>query len=147
VVEPWLKKKCSKCSGIVSFLASWAKKPDLCVRCSLSAIEDLGGLLQKFLTHDAALKTNCWAPEDKKLFNLREPLRSKVKGLLGNNKYNTASLIDGCIKDKAIVQLIFHLAKEQRLDSRPKRGGKNIEPKSLPPFLQGGAPGLGKRSS
>ena len=143
----WLKKKCAKgCGGTVFYLAQWSVAPKYCDRCRLTEIDDLSGLLKRFLDHEAKIGKQLRTLQDKQLFAERDSLRVKVRSALGNGEYKPDQLADVCLGDKDIIRLVFRLAKERRLDNRPSRGSKKTLPKSLAPFLQGGAPGLGKRS-
>jgi len=143
----WLKKKCAKaCGRTVFYLSQWSTVPKYCNRCRLAEIDDLFGLLKRFLDHEAKIGKQCRTLQDKQLFAERDSLRVKVRSALEKGGCKSDHLADVCLSDKDIIRLAFRLAKEHRLDNRPARGGKNIQPKSLAPFLQGGAPGLGKRS-
>ncbi|SRR6266571_1144281 len=143
----WLRRKCATCDGTVFYLPHWSISPKHCDRCRLAAIHDLRALLQQFLDQEAKLRKQCRTQEDKRLFADREFLRAKVKNTLGEGKCSATRLATLCRADRDLTRLAFRLAKEQRLEDRSPRGSKNIVPKSLAPFLQGGAPGLGKRSS
>lgn len=143
----WLKKKCAKgCGGTVFYLAQWSAAPKYCDRCRLAEIDDLSGLLKRFLDHEAKIGKQMRTLQDKQLFAERDALRVKVRSALGKGGCKPDQLVDVCLHDKDIIRLVFRLANEQRLDNRPARGSKNTLPKTLAPFLQGGAPGLGKRS-
>ena len=140
--ESWLHQKCSTCSGMVSYLPQWAIRPKYCDRCRLIKIEGLKELLEWFLEHENKLKKQIKAFDEKIIFAEREPLRTKIAQILRTpNK-----LAEACLKDKSISSLVFRLAKERNSSQIKSRGSKKIIPKNLGKFLQGGAPGLGKRS-
>lgn len=143
----WLEKKCAKgCGGSVFYLAQWSVAPKYCDRCRLAEIDDLSGLLKRFLDHEAKIGKRMRTLQDQQLFAEHNALRVKVRSVLRKGGGNPHQLVDACLHDKDITRLVLRLAKEQRLGNRPARGSKNTLPKRLAPLLQGGAPGLGKRS-
>ena len=145
--DSWQRKKCSMCSSWVFYLASWSASPKNCTRCRLKEIRNLPSLFDRYLTKEKKLQYRVTAFDEKIAFASRATLRSKIARLLNNYSDTEYELfIAKCALDKDLYNLAFRLAKEQRLNSRPKRAGKSVAAKRVAKFLQGGAPGLGKRA-
>jgi hypothetical protein len=145
--DAWQRKKCSMCSSWVFYLASWSTSPKNCTRCRLKEIRNLPALFDLYLTKEKKLQYRVTAHDEKIAFASRATLRSKIAKLLNN--YSDAKyelFIAKCALDKDLYSFAFRLAKEQRLNNRRKRAGKSVPAKRIAKFLQGGAPGLGKRS-
>ncbi len=142
----WLQKKCIKCdNGLVFYLSQWINVPKHCDRCRLLEIYDLKSLFKDYLRKEDELKNHCMALENKLLFSEREPLRIKVKQALEISLKSSSQIIDFCLEDKDLKRLVFRLNKERKLNES-SRDNKKIFPKVIGSILQGGAPGLGKRS-
>ncbi len=142
----WLQKKCIKCDdGLVFYLPQWINVPQYCDRCRLLEIYNLKGLLKYYLKKEDELKNHCMSLENKLLFSERAPLRIKVKQALEISLESSSQMIDFCLEDKDIKRLVFRLNKERKLNES-SHDNRKIFPKVIGSILQGGAPGLGKRS-
>jgi hypothetical protein len=145
--DTWLRQKCTRCSGWVAYLPHWSARPKHCVRCRLLEIDDFNGLFEWYLGKESRLRKRLKAPDEKLAFAEREGLRTKVTQALQKFSHTQNLLAEACTSDRELSGLAFRLAKERRLANRPSRGSKKITPKTMAPFYQGGAPGLGKKSS
>lgn len=142
----WLQKKCSKCSRLIFYLDTWSISPKHCVQCRLRTIDNLKACLEQFLSHETLLQGRVKALNERTAFAERQALRIKTVHVLEKFGNVPERLIEACAVDKDLSRLVFRVAKERRLETLAKRETKNILPARMAPFLQGGAPGLGKRS-
>lgn len=143
----WLRQKCNRCSGDVIYLRHWSVLPKYCVRCRLLEINNLKGLFQSWLDKEQHLRKRVKLPDEKRSLMDREGLRTKVREAIHEISHTQKLLAETCASDRELSRLAFRLAKEKRITNKPRRESKQIMPKTMAPFYQGGAPGLGKRSS
>ena len=153
MVDVWLKRRClnSGCTRHVFYLTQWRTPPIYCNHCRLSEIDDLRSLLVNYLDIEPkirSLRKECGRLEDEQLSILRDRLLIKVRDLLKKCGYNFGYLVELCEQDKEITRLAFRLAKDKQFMNRPIRRRSNVKniSKNISQFLQGGSPGLGKRS-
>ena len=140
-----MKKKCVGCSGDVYFLATWKIVPEYCGFCRLLRVDGLDVLLEKFLKGEERLRSLRLSSDERVSFEAREALRLKVKEALeaGANQYRLAKVV---FADRELRRLVSRLERERRISEnyRPRR--KKPMPAKIGSIVQGGAPGLGRRS-
>lgn len=141
----WLQKNCVQCGGAVRYLEQWSAIPKYCDGCRLFKITDLAECLKQFLDHEVRIEKKIQTPAEKSAYFDRQQLREKVSALLAESRPKLETLRKACVHDKELRKLVFRIAKERRLPER-KPEFKGLIPKHIAPFLQGGAPGLGKKS-
>lgn len=145
--KAWLRQKCNRCAGHVNYLPHWSVRPKSCVCCRLYEIKNLKCLFQSWLDKEKHLRKRVKLQDEKQALKDREPLRTKVKEVINEFSHSQKLLAEKCASDRELSRLSFRLAKERRIVDKPRRESKQITPKTMAPFYQGGAPGLGKRSS
>lgn len=127
------------------YLPQWSVLPKQCNPCRLLEL-DLTLLFEKFLDREIKLGTRCRTAEDKHIFAEREHLRARVQDALRRSACTPGQLYNICVKDQELTRLALRLLKEKQQIEHPRIGARHSLPKSLGRFLQGGAPGLGKKS-
>ena len=141
----WLQKSCTKCGGAVMYLAHWSVLPKHCDNCKIIAISGLSLCLQQFLDHEANIAKRVFTSDERTAYAGRKQLREKVQVALIKSGSSQDALRRICTEDKQLSKLVLRISKERKLQDR-KVEPRGLIPKHIAPFLQGGAPGLGKRS-
>lgn len=142
----WIKTTCKRCTGPMKYLAHWTVRPALCASCRVQAIQDLAACLQQFIDHENRLRLLIRTPLEISAYAQRESLRQKVQAVLNNFLRSPEKLSSACIRDRDLQKLALRMSKERSLEARRPREPRHCIPKYIAPFLQGGAPGLGKKS-
>jgi len=141
----WLQKNCTKCGGAVMYLAHWSVSPKHCDTCKIRAISGLSLCLQQFLDHETHIAKRVFTSNERAAYAGRKQLREKVQTALDKSGSSQDALRRMCAEDKNLCKLALRISKERKIQDRKVESGRLI-PKHIAPFLQGGAPGLGKRS-
>ncbi|CAD6561211.1 hypothetical protein LMG24235_07222 [Paraburkholderia sabiae] len=144
----FLTRECSKrgCHGRVRYRAEWNPIPKFCHQCVFTELLDLPELLVRFLKHERAMKSRTQFGTDKAQWIDREPLRAAIQGLLRRHEGDQRGLARECARDPAIRAVVYRMRRDQRRSVSTSPGGTIASPKRIGKLLQGGAPGLGKRS-
>lgn len=143
----WQQHPCCNCSRPVYFLPSWSSKPLKCHNCQFLEIEDLSGLLERFLQHEEKLAKRLKSQADRQQLAEREPLRRKIKDKLQCFSSSPRGLLEACARDRELRTVIYSMVRDKRYSDKPSKSGECATlPKRMRRLLQGGAPGLGKRS-
>jgi hypothetical protein len=141
----WLRKKCVRCDGEIYFLPQWKAVPDYCVACQLLNVNNLRGLLENFLESEGRLRLRRLSLDERVAYDSRETLRLKVKETVGTNG-GQQQIAQVCANDKELKRLIFRLSRERRISENYRPRSERPLPKRVGAIVQGGSPGLGKRS-
>lgn len=145
MMRDWLKKSCEKCGDTVRFLEHWTVVPKHCAKCRVKAIENLAHCLKHFLRHEESIAKRVHTLEEKAAYAERQNLREKVSTALKKSRADPETLSRVCCGDLDLAKLALQMYKQLKLGINSSDRSKMV-PKHIHPFLQGGAPGLGKRS-
>jgi len=141
----WLKRICARCGGNIYFLPHWKVVPDHCVVCQLLNVDDLKGLLENFLGSEDRLRARRLSADERAAYASRESLRARAKETLGTG-VNQQQIAQICANDKELQRLVSRLARERRISENYRPRSKKPLPKRIGSIVQGGSPGLGRRS-
>ena len=144
--KTWLQQPCSRCTEPVYYLPHWTSRPKHCHYCQIREIGDPAELLRRFLRHEEKLKKEFKVSADKKILAARDPLRKKISETLHHLASSPRELLEACVKDQELRTVVFRMARDRRRSDKPRGNNEVPMPKRLQGFVQGGAPGLGKRS-
>lgn len=127
------------------YLEGWTVVPKHCDHCKIKKVTDLPLCLQQFLDHEAKIAKKVRTVEEKSAYAERKQLREKVVAALYKSRSSIDTLRRICAEDKQLSKLVFRISKELKIPDK-KLETILLLPKYIAPFLQGGSPGLGKRS-
>lgn len=144
--ESWLSRPCSSCRQATHYLPQWNAPPTLCHHCRLRRIMKPVELLYRFMNHEEKVRHEFRSQTDQALFNARSALRNKVDRLLCSFEKVPRQLVAECAKDHDLRTLLQRMDRDRRRSQEPKYSGERTLPKTVTRFVQGGLPGLGKRS-
>jgi hypothetical protein len=139
----WNYKKCLFCNGKIPYMPHWKNLPDKCNDCIFLEILNLPTLFKKFLEKESSHNQRYMSAEDLLSYKSRETLRRKISEALKEHTLRNKDIHETCKKDKELLKLAISLHKNQS-DINNSSATRAI-PARIQPFMQGGAPGLGKR--
>lgn len=143
--DPWITTVCRSCPREVTLRKDWTNPPTKCHHCRIREIQDLVGLLERFLNHERQLSSRHQQPQDKALWESRAHLRGKAVAALRLFSREPQALADHCASSVPLRALVYQMNRDKRRTEAPKRGGRTT-PSRIHSIVQGGAVGLGKRS-
>ncbi|WP_296127487.1 hypothetical protein [Pseudomonas sp. Ga0074129] len=139
----WSYKKCLFCNGKIPYMPHWKNLPDKCNDCIFSEILDLPVLFKKFLEKESSHNQRYMSAEDLLSYKNREALRLKISEVLKDHALRNKDIHEACKEDKELLKLAISLHKNR--NGITNSSATRAIPARIPPFMQGGAPGLGKR--
>ncbi|MCZ8015161.1 MAG: hypothetical protein O9274_05640 [Limnobacter sp.] len=141
----WLEKTCDKCGEPVFFMESWSTIPKFCTLCRLKKIENIPRLLRQCLQRKIQIKGNFKTSELQQFRAKRQEEHAIAKQALHLALHENSDLVEVCIANKDLRDLVFRLHKADLLEHKTTEKFEQPLPLHIGRFLQGGSPGLKKR--